>query len=82
MNKLTLGLIGYGNVGSGVVKFLQTRREFIKYKFNLEFHIKAIADRSIHTKKFSGLDKTRLTTNPQELLTDPEIDVIVRAYRP
>ncbi len=77
MNKLTLGLIGYGNVGSGVVKFLQTRREFIKYKFNLEFHIKAIADRSIHTKKFSGLDKTRLTTNPQELLTDPEIDVIV-----
>lgn len=77
MNKINIGLIGYGNVGSGVLKFLQNRREFIRYKFNMEFNVKTICDRSIHKKIPTPDTKVRLTTNYQEVITDPEIDVIV-----
>ncbi len=77
MNRITVGLVGYGNVGSGVVKFLQNRKEYFRDKFKTEFVIKTICDRSIHNKKVTGLEKTKLTTNVNEILNDRSIDVVV-----
>lgn len=78
MNKISLGLIGYGNVGSGVVNFLQKRKSFFKDKYNVEFELKAICDRSIKKKLPTGLDSaTRLTADFKKVVNDPEIDVVV-----
>lgn len=77
MNKITLGLIGYGNVGSGVVKFLQNRKEYFRDKFKTEFVIKTICDRSIHNKKVVGLEKTKLTTNPADVINDRSIEAVI-----
>ncbi len=76
-NKINVGLIGYGVVGSGVVQLLQRREEFIRNKFKAEFKIRAIADRSIHRKNTRGLSKTVLTTSIDKLLADDKIDVVV-----
>ena len=40
MNKINIGLIGYGTVGSGVIKFLSNRKSYIKNKFDAEFVVK------------------------------------------
>ncbi len=77
MAKLNIGIIGYGVVGSGVVKLLRERRNFIKRKFNTEFVIKRLCDRSIHDKKTPGLKKTILTTDYRDIINDPEIDAVV-----
>ncbi len=77
MNRLNIGLIGYGTVGQGVIKMLRTRENFIRNKFNTEFTIKAICDRSIHQKNTRGLAKTNLTTNYLEVINDPEINVVI-----
>lgn len=77
MNKLTLGLIGYGNVGQGVIRFLKTRENFIQNKFNTEFRLKAICDRSIHSKNTRGLPGTLLTTDISKVLNDREIDAVI-----
>ena len=77
MNKINLGLIGYGVVGSGVVKLLKQREEYIQHKFNAEFFIKTLADRSVHKKDTRGLGKTLLTKDFRKVLEDPEIDVVV-----
>lgn len=77
MAKLNVGLIGYGVVGSGVVKLLQMRKNFIKRKFNTEFVFKKVCDRTIHGKQASGLKKSVFTTNYKDVINDPEIDVIV-----
>ncbi len=78
MNKITLGLIGYGNVGSGVVSFLHKRKSFFKDKFNVEFELRTICDRSIKKKLPAGLDGTkRLTTDYKKVVNDPEIDAII-----
>ena len=77
MNKITLGLIGYGNVGSGVVQFLHKRKSYFKDKFNIEFDLKTICDRSIKKKLPNGLDHIRLTTNYKKVINDPEIDAII-----
>ncbi len=77
MNKLNIGLIGYGVVGQGVVKFLRNRENFLRNKFNTEFELKIICDRSIHKKSTRGLGKTMLTTNYEDVITRPDVDVVV-----
>ena len=77
MKKLTLGLIGYGNVGSGVVTFLQTRRKEISDRFQTEFRVKTICDLRFKTNPPKGMGKIVCTTNADDILTDPEIDVVV-----
>lgn len=75
--KITLGLIGYGTVGSGVATFFHKRKKFLKDKFQTEFIIKTICDRSLHKKNISSLKGTQSTSDFQTILKDPEIDVVV-----
>ncbi len=77
MKKITLGLVGFGTVGSGVVKFLQDRRSFIRDRFGIDFFLKSICDRSIDKKINKTIEKCSLTTQWEELVKDPMIDVIV-----
>ncbi len=77
MNKITVGLIGYGNVGSGVVKFLQRKRNYIRKKFNIEVALKTICDRSIAKKNTEGLAPIILTSDINAILNDPEIEVVI-----
>ncbi len=77
MNRLNIGLIGYGVVGSGVVKFLRSRENFLRNKFNSEFELKIVCDRSIHKKNTRGLGKTILTTKFQDVISRGDIDVVV-----
>ena len=77
MNKINIGLIGYGTVGSGVVKFLAKKKSYIRDKFDTEFVIRSICDRSIRQKNIKGLSRTRLTTKIHDVLDDPQTDVIV-----
>jgi len=77
MNKLNLGLIGYGNVGTGLVQLLKERRSFIRQRFNIELVLKTICDRSIHKKKVAAARSTQLTTDVNGVLRDHAIDVVV-----
>ncbi len=77
MTRVIVGLIGYGNVGSGVVKFLQRKKNYIRKKFNMEFVVKTICDRSISKKNTEGLVGTILTTNVNDILNDSETAVVI-----
>ncbi len=77
MKKINIGLIGYGVVGQGVVKLLRHREDYIRNKYNTEFVLKTLCDRSIHKKNTRGLAKTKLTRKYQDVFTDPSIDVVI-----
>lgn len=77
MNKINVGLIGYGVVGQGVVKLLKQREEFIRNKFNAEFQIKVLCDRSYHKKDTRGLGRALLTRDYLKVLDDSSINVVV-----
>ena len=67
--KVKLGLIGLGTVGTGVVKVL-------KDYDNIE--IKKIAVKNINKKRdIENLAPSILTTDPFEIVNDPEIDIVV-----
>lgn len=68
MEKLRLGLIGLGTVGSGVYK---SAMEFD----NLE--IVKIAVRNLNKPRSVDVPAEKLTDNPYDVVTDPNIDVVV-----
>ncbi|HOW36331.1 MAG TPA: homoserine dehydrogenase [Candidatus Omnitrophota bacterium] len=77
MNRLNVGLIGFGTVGSGVIKFLHERRNYIKNKFNTEFSVKKVCDLYIKEQKSPLLRGIARTTNFHDVINDPEIDVVI-----
>ncbi len=69
MTKINIGLIGLGTVGTGVVKVL---------KDNQDICIKKIAVKNINKKRnIDNLDTNLLTSDPYEIVENPEIDVVV-----
>lgn len=69
MNKVNIGLIGLGTVGTGVVK---TLRRFS----NIE--IKKIAVKSLNKKRnIENLDESLLTTDAFSIVNDKDIEIVV-----
>ncbi len=77
MRKISIGLIGFGNIGCGVVKILQQRKSLLAQKIGVEIVIKKICDRDITTKRDVSVDKSLLTRDANEIINDPQIDIIV-----
>ena len=69
MKSLKAGIIGFGTVGTGVYKLLQSFK-------NIE--IKKIAVKNINKKRnIENFDTSLLTDNPYEIVNDPEIELVI-----
>jgi homoserine dehydrogenase len=74
---LTIGLLGLGTVGSGVVEILQRSAEELYLKHGLRTKIKRILVKKKNKKREIGLDPSLISTNSAEILNDPEIDTVI-----
>ncbi len=78
MNRIiNLGLIGFGTIGTGVVKLLQKNGELIAGRIGAEIRLKKIADLDITTPRGVDLPDGILTTRVDDILNDPEIDIVI-----
>ena len=77
MKKINVGLIGFGNVGSGAVKILSDRKSLLSDKIGLEINIKKICDKDISSKRNVAVDRSLFTKDAKEIINDPQIDIIV-----
>ncbi|MBN2844624.1 MAG: homoserine dehydrogenase [Deltaproteobacteria bacterium] len=75
--KIFLGLIGFGTIGTGVVRLLGENRDLIKRRLGAELVIKKIADLDIETPRVVTVDKNILTRDVNEILEDPEISIVM-----
>jgi homoserine dehydrogenase len=78
MKPISLGLLGLGTVGTGVVRVLNSHREELEEKIGAPVVLRAIADLDI-TSARKGLTLTELplTVDATKVLDDPEIDIVV-----
>ena len=77
MRRIHLGLVGYGTVGSGLVKLIKMQKTYLKDKYGLEFVFKIVCDRSIQKKDTSQFAQTVFTTDYKDVLKDPEVEVVI-----
>jgi len=77
MRKINVGLIGFGNIGSGVVKVLREKKTYLTQRIGLEIDIKKICDKDTVSKRSVSVDKGLLTNDVRKILDDPQIDIVV-----
>jgi len=77
MKKISLGLIGFGTIGTGLVKLLQENGELIAGRLGAEIDLKRIADIDIRRSRGIQVDTALLTTDAGDILNDPGIDIVV-----
>ncbi len=75
--QLRIGLAGLGNVGTGVYKNLLKNQDLLNERTGSTLVVKKIAVRDINRKRDVEVPKELITTDWNELIEDPDIDVIV-----
>jgi homoserine dehydrogenase len=77
MQEVNVGIVGLGNVGMGTLGILTENASQIALKLGFQLRVKALCSRSIHSKKLhSTLDHVLHTSDWQEVVEHPEVDIV------
>ncbi len=74
---LVMGLIGFGNIGSGLARTLAEREAEIRARSPRPLVLKTIADRDTETRRDAPYDHAQLQSDADAVLYDPEIQVVI-----
>jgi homoserine dehydrogenase len=77
MKKISIGLIGLGNIGTGVVKLLQQNEKLITQKLGARLVLKKIADINITSPRGIKIDRSLLTKDARDILNDPDMSIVI-----
>ena len=77
MREIKVGLIGFGTVGSGVVKILQKNSRLIEKRMGARIVLRRIADIDLKTDRGVKLKPGLLTRRADDVIQDPEIDIVM-----
>lgn len=74
---LVIGLLGCGTVGGGVLKLLQEKQHEFAQRTQVQIEVRKVLVRDPERVREEWIDRELLTTDPQEILDDPEIQLVV-----
>jgi homoserine dehydrogenase len=77
MKTINLGLIGFGTIGTGVVRLLQESSELIQKRLGAKLVLKKVADLDVTTRRQVTVERELLTTDAKAILNDPEISIVI-----
>lgn len=77
MKSVKVGLLGLGTVGQGVVSICQRNKSEISRRAGREIEIKTALVRDLDKARALDISTIALTTAGEEIVNDPDIDVIV-----
>lgn len=74
---VSIGLLGLGVVGSGVIKLVKDYQDDLKHQLGCGVNVKTALVRDIEKARKVDINGTVLTTNPDDVIKNPDIQVIV-----
>lgn len=77
MKKINIGLLGLGNIGTGTYKTLEMNKSVIEKRTKTKFEITKILEKDTERKRDIKVFKKQFTQDPDEIFTDPKIDVVI-----
>jgi homoserine dehydrogenase len=80
-DKISIGIIGFGTVGSGTVKILLDNQGILRERTGFDLILRRISDLDVSRDRGVRLPEGILSTNADDILGDPEIDIVVELIR-
>ncbi|WP_275671522.1 homoserine dehydrogenase [Neobacillus kokaensis] len=77
MKSISIGLLGLGTVGTGVVQIIKNHQDKLMHQVGCPVEIKKILVQNVHKKRPVEIDPKILTSSADEILLDQDIDVII-----
>ncbi len=77
MKEIKIGLIGFGTVGTGVVRILQGNAPLIEQRLGGTIRLHRIADIDLGRDRGVQVSREILTANAEAVLDDPEIAIVM-----
>jgi homoserine dehydrogenase len=77
VDPVKIGILGLGTVGCGTISVLARNAEEITRRAGREIQVVQAAARSLKKKRDCSTDGIVLTEDPNDIVTNPEIDVVV-----
>jgi homoserine dehydrogenase len=77
MKPVTVGLIGFGTVGEGVVRLLTERADLLTRRLGTSLVLRKVSDIDLTRPRGVNLDPSLLTSRNEDILDDPDIDIVV-----
>ena len=77
MDRVHVGLIGFGTVGTGLVRILQENARLLEKRLGLSIVLKRIADLDITSDRGVKVNPALLTQKVADVIEDPEIAIVV-----
>ncbi|WP_164670891.1 homoserine dehydrogenase [Virgibacillus doumboii] len=75
--KISVGLLGLGTVGSGVYQIIKEHQEDLVHQLGYGVLVKRILVSDMSKERDVRVDSGLLTATPEDVLNDPEIDIII-----
>jgi homoserine dehydrogenase len=77
MKTINIGLVGFGTVGTGVVKLLRQQAPLLERRVGARLRLKRIADVDLARRRDVEVDPKILTTDAREVTEDTAIDIVI-----
>jgi homoserine dehydrogenase len=74
---IKIGLLGCGTVGGGVLRLLAENSRYLGERVGVPLEVKRVLVRDVVKDRVPECDRSWLTTDPKDVVEDPEIEIVV-----
>ncbi len=77
VREIRIGMVGCGTVGHGLLEMIDRQSQAVADRYGVKFRVSRIAVRDLKKNRGPRAAGIPLTDRPLELVSDPEVDVVV-----
>ncbi|MEN8701505.1 homoserine dehydrogenase [Bacillus infantis] len=77
MEAISVGLLGLGTVGSGVVKIIKNHQDKLMHQVGCPVEVKKVLVQDLNKQREVDVEASLLTGSPEDIIDDPDIDIII-----
>ena len=77
MSRVGVGVVGFGTVGTGVVKILLRNAALIRRRVGVPIELVRVADLDVTRDRGTTLPPGVLVNEAKQVLSDPAVDIVV-----
>lgn len=77
MSSIKIGLLGFGTIGTGVVRVLQKNADLLKKRLGKSLELVKIVDLDLTTDRGVNVAAELLSSDVEDIISNPDVDVVI-----